>query len=81
MTMITRPACALIGHEGTFRLPGGRATYEAVMYDEARARSARPRLARLDVTRDGIRQVNRWVDWDQPVEVITDLTEEENDTP
>lgn len=72
----TRPAFELIGHEGTFRLPGGRTTYEAVMYDEAAARGDRPRLARLD-TRDGIRQVNRWVDWDQPVEIITDLTEEE----
>lgn len=70
MTAVIRPACELIGSEGRYRLPGGRAEYEAVMYDEATARGSRPRLARLEVTADGIRQVNRWVDWDQPVEVI-----------
>jgi hypothetical protein len=74
--MSTRTAWELIGHEGQFRLPGGRAVYEAVMYDEASARGIRPRLARLE-TRGGLRQVNRWVDPDQPVEVIADDTEEE----
>ena len=65
-----RHAYELIGEEGRFRLPGGRTVYEAVTYDEARARGSRPRLARLDTSDGGIRQVNRWVDWDQPVEVL-----------
>jgi hypothetical protein len=76
VTVTTRPAGELIGHEGAFRLPGGRTTYEAVMYDEATARGDRPRLARLDTSSGSIRQVNRWVDWDQPVEIISDETEE-----
>ena len=67
--MKTQPAYELIGQEGQFRLPGGRAVYEGVMYDDATARSNRVRLARLD-TRNGLHQVNRWVDWDQPIEVI-----------
>jgi hypothetical protein len=71
-----RPACDLIGHEGRFRLPGGRTVYEAVLYDEATARGARPRLARLE-TAGGLRQVNRWVDWDQPVEVIAGPDDQE----
>ena len=70
-----RTAWELIGHEGRFRLPGGRAVYEAVMYDEASARGTRPRLARLE-TRGGLRQVNRWVDPDQLIEVIDDDTPE-----
>jgi len=73
---LTRPAHELIGEEGLFRLPGGRTVYEAVMYDEATARGSRPRLARLDTSRGGIRQVNRWVDWDQPVEVISEPGQE-----
>jgi hypothetical protein len=72
-------ACELIGHEGTFKLPGGHATYEAVMYNEARTDSYRPRLARLESTPEGIHQVNRYVDWDQPIEVIEDLDAEEDD--
>jgi hypothetical protein len=75
----TKPACELIGHEGTFKLPGGHATYEAVMYNEARTKSYRPRLARLESTPEGIRQVNRYVDWDQPIEVIVDLDDWEDE--
>jgi hypothetical protein len=77
--MTTRPACELIGQEGAFRLPGGRTVYEAVMYDEATARGDRPRLARLDTSSGGIRQINRWVDWDQPIEIIPET--EEGATP
>jgi hypothetical protein len=71
------PAYELIGHEGVFRLPGGRATYSDVMYDDAASRSDRPRLARLDPTPTGLRQVNRWIDWEQPVEVLRDFTAEQ----
>jgi hypothetical protein len=71
----TRTAWDLIGHDGQFRLPGGRAVYEAVMYDEASARGDRPRLARVE-TRGGLRQVNRWVDADQLIEVLADYTPE-----
>ena len=74
--MTTQPACELIGHEGQFRLPGGRAVYDAVMYDGASARGVRPRLARLDTSRGYIRQINRYVDWDDPIEVIRDVTAE-----
>jgi hypothetical protein len=74
-----QPAYELIGHQGVFRLPNGRTLYEAVMYDDATAKSDRPRLARLDGTSpEGIRQINRYVDWDQPIEVIADYTVEDN---
>jgi hypothetical protein len=64
------PACELVGREGTFRLPAGRATYEAVMYDCGRARSDRIRLARIETRDGGLYQVNRYVDWEQPIEVL-----------
>jgi hypothetical protein len=70
----TQPAYELIGHEGVFRLPGGRTLYEAVLYNIA-GQGVRPRLARLDTSR-GLHQVNRYVDWDQPVEVIRDYSAE-----
>ena len=73
----TKRACELIGHEGTFRLPGGRADYEAVLYNDATSRGERVRLARLESTPEGLHQVNRWVDWDQPIEVIKDFDEGE----
>lgn len=60
------PAHLLIGREGVFRLPGGRVNYEAVM---APISGDRPRLARIELTDDGPRQVNRYVDWDQPIDV------------
>jgi hypothetical protein len=62
----TMKACELIGEEGQFRLPGGRTIYTNVMYDCATARSDRPRMARLVS-----KQINRWVDWDQEVEVLS----------
>lgn len=68
--MIIMPAWELIGEDGSFRLPGGRALYDAVMYNDATARSDRVRLARLVATPEGIYQLNRWVDWDQPIEVL-----------
>lgn len=66
------PAWDLIGQEGRFRLPGGRTVYEAVMYDDATSRSDRPRLARIDTSRGYLHQINRWVDWEQPIEVLGD---------
>jgi hypothetical protein len=62
----------LIGEEGQFRLIGGRSTYEAVMYNDATAKSNKVRLAKLvaDPHRYGIRQVNRYVDPDTLVEVL-----------
>jgi hypothetical protein len=68
----TSPACELIGHEGQFRLPGGRRIYTNVLYNDASARGDRVRLAYLQPEADGLRQVNRWVGWEQPVEVIQD---------
>jgi hypothetical protein len=75
--MTTRPAFELIGHEGSFRLPGGRSLYDAVMYDDARAKGSRPRLARLEARDGGLHQVNRYVDWEQPIEVLVDYDEDE----
>jgi hypothetical protein len=71
----SRPACDLIGHEGWFRLPGGNAVYGAVMFNDATARGDRPRLVRLEARADGLHQVNRYVDWDAPVEVLADYDE------
>lgn len=71
--MRTARAYELIGHEGQFRLPGGRVIYTDVMYNEATARSDRVRLARIAVKDGGLHQVNRWVNWDQEIEVLTDL--------
>ena len=73
---IVVPACDLIGHEGEFRLPGGRTVYSDVMYDDASARSDRPRLAYLKSTKDGLHQVNRYVGWNDLVEVLRDYTAE-----
>lgn len=72
MGMTTKQAYDLIGAEGRFRLPGGRTIYEAVCYLGDRARSSRVRLARLVADDDGLRQINRYVDWDQPIEVLED---------
>jgi hypothetical protein len=75
--MTIRPAHELIGYEGQFKIPGGRVVYEAVLYVEATARGDKPRLARIQIEADGLHQVNRWVDWDQPIEVISGGPEEE----
>lgn len=74
MTTKTVPAYSLVGAEGRFRVPGGRATYESVIYNDETARGDRIRLTRLEVTPDGLHQVNRWVDWEAPVEIL-DLQE------
>jgi hypothetical protein len=74
----TQPACELIGNEGVFRLPGGRTLYEAVMFNDATARGDRPRLVRLEARPGGLHQVDRYVDWDQPIEVIRDYSTEYN---
>jgi len=67
------PAWDLIGHEGKFRLVGGHRIYEGVMYDLRTARSNRVRLAYLVADERGLRQINRYVDPDTPVEVIEDF--------
>ena len=51
------PAYALIGASGRFRLPVGRAIYEAVLFD----------FARLAGSGGLMRQIDRYVDWDQPI--------------
>lgn len=66
----------LIGHEGQFRILGGRMVYDAVMYNTARSSCERVRLARLDTSNGDLHQVNRWVDADTPVEVLRDYTAE-----
>lgn len=50
------------------RLAGGRALYEAVMIRDG---GNAVRLARLDVDSRGLRQVNRYVRWDDELEVVT----------
>lgn len=53
------------------RIIGGRTLYEAVDFNDE-TRGGRVRLARLQVTEHGIRQINRYVDPDTPVEIIPD---------
>lgn len=62
----------LIGAEGEFRIRGGRALYEDVYRgDERQPRSDRVTLRRLDPVDDGtLRQINRWVDPDEEIEVF-----------
>jgi hypothetical protein len=65
-------AHTLIGDEGAFRIPGGRTVYEAVMLDLATARNLnKVRLARLATDGGRLRQINRYVDWDAPIEVLS----------
>lgn len=65
-------------HVGTSDAEVEAMVREAIAND-ARARSDRPRLARLEARQDGLHQVERWVDWEQPIEVIHDFTQEEED--
>lgn len=51
------------------RIVGGRTLYESVEFRDD-GRSRRVRLARLDVTAAGLRQVNRYVDPDTRLEVV-----------
>lgn len=68
-----QPAWELIGHEGSFRVLGGRTIYEGIMRNEATARSdGLVRLCYLSTRDGGIRQINRWVDGDTPIEVLAD---------
>lgn len=60
----------VIGYDGPahIRIAGGRTLYEtAFFYDNGRTHNVR--LARLD-TKDGLRQVNRYVDPDTEVELV-----------
>lgn len=52
------------------RVQGGRALYEAASFDDS-GRATRVRLSRLDVTPDGLHQVDRYVDPDTVVEVVS----------
>lgn len=78
MTTTTTPAYELVGHEGIFRLPGGRSTYSDVIVKDG---GDAIRLARLEprTTPEGehyLHQVDRYIAWDQPVEVLKDHTAE-----
>jgi hypothetical protein len=65
----------LIGFDGSdgqsVRILGGKTLYEAVDYRDDTP-GLKVRLARLDVKPSGIRQVNRWVDPDEMLEVVKD---------
>jgi hypothetical protein len=63
----------LIGHEGKFRIQGGRTIYEAVIYNDSTARGRKVRLARLDA-RTGLHQINRWIAPETLIEVLVDYT-------
>lgn len=72
----TTDAWDLIGFDGNWegetasvRVKGGRTLYEAVMFIDG-GRATKPRLARLEATADGIRQVNRYVDPDTVCEIV-----------
>jgi hypothetical protein len=65
------PAWDFIGYDGPdwLRIVGGRALYEAaIYYDDTRGSCVK--LSRLEANSDGIRQVNRYVHPDTPVEVV-----------
>ena len=68
--IVRRTAWELIGETGVFRVPGGRATYTDVMYNEATARTDRVQIARLDAGENGLRQVTRWIEPDQELEIL-----------
>jgi hypothetical protein len=53
------------------RIKDGRTLYEAVDYND-HTPGDKVRLARVTVTADGIRQINRWVDADTTLEVVLD---------
>jgi hypothetical protein len=60
----------LIGHDGDqyIRIVGGRTLYESVLVGDGYDGGS-VRLVRLD-TSDGLRQVNRYVHPDTPVELV-----------
>ena len=60
---------AIDGRPADVRIIGGTALYEAVDYNDDTP-GCRVRLARLEVTADGFRQINRYVDPDTPLEIV-----------
>lgn len=62
----------LIGYDGDqyIRIVGGRALYETVLVLDGYDGTGSVRLARLDVGPLGLRQVNRYVHPDTPVELV-----------
>lgn len=71
-----------IGHDGgTFRIRGGRALYDAVIYNCATARTNNVTLARLGnydgTVAKGLRQYNRIVDPDTVLEFLEPNTKTE----
>lgn len=61
----------LIGYDGPdfVRIKGGRALYEAVMYLD-NTPGEQVKLARLDATADGLREISRYVDPDTELEIV-----------
>lgn len=68
--MTTRTAWDSIGwDDGPFRVKGGRAVYEAVMYNCANS-GRLVKLARLEVVNGGVREVSRYVEPDTLLEFL-----------
>lgn len=63
-------AWTLVGESGEFRLVGGRAVYEAVDYNDETG-GENVRLAKVVSDERGLRRINRYVDPDALVEVLT----------
>ena len=63
----------LIGYDGPewIRIVGGRTLYESVCVLDGYDGSGNVRLVRLVADERGLRQINRYVDPDTPVELIT----------
>lgn len=73
----TKPAWEVIGYDGpdNLRVVGGHAVYDAaIYYDDTPGDNVK--LARLE-TGDGIRQVNRYVGPETPIEVVREVREVE----
>jgi hypothetical protein len=62
----------LIGYDGDayVRVVGGRTLYESVMVPQSGYDGGNVRLVRLDVSSAGLRQINRYVSPDTPVELV-----------
>ena len=62
----------LIGYDGDdhIRIVGGRALYESVMVPFDGYDGGNVRLARIVADDRGLRQINRYVDPDTPVELV-----------
>lgn len=76
---VLKKAWELIGHEGTFKVAGGRVTYENVDFNDA-SPGDKVRLARLEpVDWMKLRQINRYVDADTLIEVIEDFDDRDLD--